>query len=83
MKSLARKELGFPATQESGLGDALHSKRESTHPRTAVVRVAKLLDVDVRILHVLLQVSVHLLLFPRESLYVLHAEYSKQTQLQS
>jgi len=68
---VTRKELRFPATQECGLGDTLNSKRESTHPRTAVVRFAKILNVDVRILHVVLQIRVHLLLFPRKSLYVL------------
>lgn len=81
-QSSHNKELSFPASQECGPGDTLHSQRESSHPRTAVVRFAQILNVEVRILHVFLQIRVHLLLFPRKSLYVLHTGINcKQTQL--
>lgn len=70
----ATKQSSFPATQESSPGHSLNSKGEGTHPKTAIVSVAKVLNVGICSIHVFLQIGVHRLLFPWESLYILKAE---------
>lgn len=71
IRFLSSKQLGFPATQEGGSGNTFDAEGEGTHARTAIMSLCKLLDAKIRPVHVLLQVEVHLLFLPGESLRVL------------
>lgn len=77
----SRRSMSFsgpPAPKDCSLSDAVDPKSEGTHAEIAVVGLAHLFHRLEALGHVGLQLIVHLLLIPHETLYVLQSKDSSR-----